>query len=735
MAHLAGTGTRTLIIDNYDSFTYNLFHLVGEVSGVTPEVISNDEPGWTLRDLDGFDNVVISAGPGRPERPADFGVCADVIRAASRPLLGVCLGHQGIASVLGGTVGPAPEPLHGRQSLVFHEGLDILAHVPSPFTVVRYHSLLVTDLPAELERIGWTRDGLLMAVRHRHHPMWGVQFHPDSVCTEHGRQIVRNFAELSLRWSAARGNGGGSRRHGRARAPAKRLSPVGGSRESSEPRFRVSHRRLILDIAAEQVFDACFRHSQPSFWLDSSLPGHDVGRFSFMGDASGPLARMATADVASSRITVRSSSGGAQVVEGSFLDWLDADLREHTVDDPQLPFDFTLGWVGYLGYELKAQCGAARRHDSPHPDASMLFADRAIAFDHQESMVYLLALSARGDSEPAEAWLRETAGILERLAADSTRPAPPPGSAPEPGEGVGVGPLELRVERDRYLELVADAQRSIVAGETYEVCLTNMVTADAALDPWTTYRQLRSFNPAPFGAFLRLGSLAVLGCSPERFLRVNRDRTVESRPIKGTRPRSAYPPADARLARELAESAKDRAENLMIVDLVRHDLGACAELGSVQVPTLFAVETYPSVHQLVSTIRARLRADRTAVDCVRSSFPGGSMTGAPKLRTMAIIDELETGPRGVYSGALGYFSLSGTADLSIVIRTLVVEPERVSFGVGGAVIALSDPAAEFEETAVKATPFLRLLGRPFSGLRPDLRSPGDTNASSLPRRE
>jgi para-aminobenzoate synthetase len=398
---------------------------------------------------------------------------------------------------------------------------------------------------------------------------------------------------------------------------------------------------------------------------------------------------------------------------GSFFDWIAADLEKHLVTGPELPFDFMLGWVGYLGYELKAECGALGKHRSPHPDAAMLFADRAIAFDHVEQTVYLLALGAVGNEASAETWLRETTAVLEGL--DGGRPEP---AEPEPAPAASVAGLTLRVGRQRYLELIARAKLAIRAGETYEVCLTNMVTARGSLDPWRCYRQLRRDNPAPFSALLRWGSLSVLSCSPERFVSVRSDGVVESKPIKGTRPRSASPQEDERLARELSESPKDRAENLMIVDLVRNDLGTCAEVGSVHVVKLFDVETYPTVHQLVSTIRARLRPDRSAVDCVRSAFPGGSMTGAPKLRTMSIIDGLEEGPRGVYSGALGYFSLNGTADFSIVIRTLVLQAERISFGVGGAVIALSDPEAEFEETAVKAAPFLRLLGAEFPDRSP-----------------
>jgi para-aminobenzoate synthetase len=209
--------------------------------------------------------------------------------------------------------------------------------------------------------------------------------------------------------------------------------------------------------------------------------------------------------------------------------------------------------------------------------------------------------------------------------------------------------------------------------------------------------------------------VSVLSSSPERLLRVSADGWAESRPIKGTRPRASSGPADDRLRIELAGSEKDRAENLMIVDLVRHDLGSCARVGSVEVPALYQVESFATVHQLVSTVRARLRPDSSAVACARAVFPGGSMTGAPKIRTMRILDALEGGARGVYSGALGYFSLTGAADLSVVIRTLVAGPDRTTFGVGGAIIALSEPGAEFEETAVKATAMLRLLGADFPG--------------------
>ena len=660
---------RTLIIDNYDSFTFNLFHLVGSVTGVEPVVVRNDEPGWAVGDLRHYDNVIISPGPGRPERPADFGICGDVIRAATIPLLGVCLGHQGICHVHGGEVGQAPEPRHGLVSRIRHSRADILAGLPSPFDAVRYHSLAVTRLPDQLEGIAFAEDGVLMAVRHRARPQWGVQFHPESIRTEYGHRLLSNFL--------------GTR--GRIRARGPRPAAAAGE---------IRHRRVAVDVDAEAVFDALYRESAWAFWLDSS----GGGRFSFLGDASGPLARVATADVSAGEVTVRSADGDS-VVTSSFLDWVDRDLAANRVAPTGLPFDFALGWVGYLGYELKAECGGANAHRAEQPDAAMIHPDRAVVIDHQEREVHLLAL-AHDDNL---AWLDDTEATLRRLE---------PAAGDEPG-APELGPVRARHDRTAYLRLIAECQREITAGETYEVCLTNQLVTDGKLDPWHAYRLLRRHNPEPFAALLRLGERSVLSASPERFLRVTPDGIAESRPIKGTRPRGRSEVDDQRLRDELAASVKDRAENLMIVDLVRNDLGTVAELGSVTVAELFAVESHPTAHQLVSTVRARLHPDRTAVDCVRAAFPGGSMTGAPKRRTMEIIDRLEGGPRGVYSGALGYFSRSGAADFSIVIRTLVVEPDRVSYGVGGAVIALSEPDSEVAETAVKATPLLTLLDQEF----------------------
>ncbi|MHC0433268.1 aminodeoxychorismate synthase component I [Streptomyces sp. O3] len=734
---------RILLVDNYDSFTHNLVHLLAQITGREPVVVRNDDPDWHIGRLAEVDAVVLSPGPGTPERAADFGICRELVEHCELPLLGVCLGHQGVAYAHGATVARAPEPRHGQLSPVLHEGDGLFTGIPSPFEAVRYHSLAVTDLPDVLEATAWTPDGVLMGLRHRTRPMWGVQFHPESVLTRHGRTLLANFVESARRWHAERP----------AHAPELELPepvrpepvrpepvrPEPVYPEPAPPRATPPARELSVLVqtlrthwSEEAVYEELFGASGTSFWLDSSTGAPSrgrLGRFSFMGDASGPLARVVTADVWTNTATVHSATG-AEVVSGDFLTWLERDLAALRTTVPELPFDFALGWVGYLGYELKAECGGSAAHRSEEPDAAMVFADRGVVFDHAKGMTYLLALAEDDRAEPARRWLRDTARVLDRLAGRpmSRKPLAVPDAE-----------VTLRHDRGEYLGLVDTALAKIAEGESYEVCLTNMAEARGDFDPWASYRVLRRVSPAPFGALLRFGELSVLSTSPERFVRVAADGLVESKPIKGTRPRGATPEDDAVLVAELMTDEKDRAENLMVVDLVRNDLGRCAEPGSVEAEKLFQVETYETVHQLVSTVRARLRADSSPVDCVRAAFPPGSMTGAPKIRTMEIIDGLEAGPRGVYSGAIGYFSLSGAADLSVVIRTAVLTPGRLRYGVGGAVIALSSPEAEFEETAVKSRPLLALTGSTFprggsAPVRP-LRQPSPSSSPSAAQGE
>jgi para-aminobenzoate synthetase len=371
----------------------------------------------------------------------------------------------------------------------------------------------------------------------------------------------------------------------------------------------------------------------------------------------------------------------------TIFDYLDRELERLRPLAAALPFEFDCGFAGYLGYELKADCGGERAHSSPLPDAAFVFADRMLAFDHLLGHTYLLCLAEPEGTAAADVWLDATA---ERLAGPVAAAGPP--AATE---------FQLTRSRQPYLDDIAECKRLLREGESYEICLTNAIEATVDADPLDLYRRLRRVNPAPFSAYLRFGGLAVLSSSPERFLKVDNERGVEARPIKGTSRRDPDPDEDARLARELRESEKNRAENLMIADLLRNDLGSVCEVGSVHVPALMEVETYETVHQLVSTVRGRLRAGVSALDCGRACFPPGSMTGAPKLRTMEILDRLEGRARGVYSGAIGYFGLGGGCDLSVAIRAIVLDRGAASIGAGGAIVLQSYPEDEYEEMLLK----------------------------------
>ncbi|GIF16716.1 aminodeoxychorismate synthase component I [Actinoplanes teichomyceticus] len=671
---------RTLLVDNYDSYTYNLFQLIAMVNGAEPVVVRHDDPTIADLDLTTFDNVVISPGPGRPDREHDFGFSARVIAEAPVPVLGVCLGHQGIAAGHGAEVVPAPEPRHGHLTSVTHDGTGLFAGVPQNFTAVRYHSLCVEQLPPDLEATAWAEDGVIMALRHRTRPMWGVQFHPESICTEHGVTLFTNFRELTLAHQA-------------------RVRPA-------RTAHRLHVRSLGWETDAESAFDRLYRDATHAFWLDSARVEEGLSRFSYLGDAAGPLSEVVRYDTGSGAVEVTTPTGETRREPGTIFTYLRRRLAEIEARHPDLPGDLACGYVGWFGYELKGDLGSPIVHRADTPDACWLLADRLIAVDHRDKVTYLVALSdgTAGGDTAAEEWLTAT---VERLL-----------SVPEatPAEPLAAPPVDTTVladalvrDREQYLADIASCKRELVAGESYEICLTNSVVLPRPRDGFAFYQAMRRYNPAPYAAYLRFGDIEVACSSPERFLRVTADRTVETKPIKGTAPRDPDPVIDEKLRAELTVSDKTRAENLMIVDLLRNDLGRVCEVGSVTVPKLMQTESYASVHQLVSTIRGRLRADADILGCVEACFPGGSMTGAPKLRTLEIIDGLETTARGVYSGSIGFLGCNGTADLNIVIRTAVLAGDRMRIGAGGAIILDSDPEGEFAEMLLKAAAPLRAV--------------------------
>jgi len=688
----------TLLIDNHDSYTFNLFHLLAAVEGREPVVVRNDEADWAQLRGERFERCVISPGAGRPDRARDFGLSRAALEEPELPVLGVCLGHQGLALLHGGEVGRVA-PMHGRRSRIHHDGSELFEGIPQGFLAVRYHSLAVREpLPPTLVVIARSATGTVMALRHRDRPHWGVQFHPESIETEWGERLIRNFIAASGR-AGTPGPPRSLRPRGVAASRGRRRRRGTGARP-----LEIVVRTVSRPVDAETAFVGLFGSEPNAFWLDSARTDGGA-RFSFMGSGGGPRSALVSHDVVAAETTI-TREAGVERVPGELLGWLDRALAAQRVADHGLPFGFAGGFVGYLGYELKAECGARLAHRSALPDALLMFADRLVAYDHLTGEAHVVCLAdAQAPGESRE-WIERTAARLRLLRA----PAPP-----RPTHPGGNTAFALARSAARHLADIGACQELLAAGESYEICLTNELRGPRCDDALSLYRVLRRLNPAPFAAFLRLGGVEVIGSSPERFLALDRGGTLEARPIKGTVERCPDPFADRAAAERLRRGAKDRAENLMIVDVLRNDLGRVAEVGSVHVPSLMAVESFETVHQLVSTVRARLRPGATIVDCLRASFPGGSMTGAPKLRTMELIDRLERRARGVYAGAIGYLGAGGAADLSIAIRTIVNSPLGMTIGAGGAITVQSDAGDELDELLLKARAPLDAVGVALHG--------------------
>lgn len=466
--------------------------------------------------------------------------------------------------------------------------------------------------------------------------------------------------------------------------------------------------------------------TRAGFWLlESTLAGGSVGGWSFVGCDPYALLR-----VSGDRIEV---SGRRAVGDGwppprtawrgdpfdALRAWLPRAARGQGGSGTP---PFVGGAVGWFGYELAAhleRLSFPGRDAIGLPDLHLAWVDRVLAWEHATGRLVATALGFAADSDTAKRRAEHGATRLaERVAAGVDDPFEAPVTEPwtvareeeterpEPlchrdrESGLALGAW---FDESTYGKAVETIREHIAAGDLYQANLTHQLSAPMpAVDPWRVYRALRRRNPSPFAAFLSAERAAVVGSSPERFLRVEPDGRIESRPIKGTRPRGATPSEDATLRAALADSEKERAENVMIVDLMRNDLGRVCVPGSIEVPESFTLEPYATVWQMVSTVRGRLRPGLDVVDALRAAFPPGSMTGAPKIAAIELLCRLEPVRRGVYAGALGWIDVRGGADLAVVIRTLVLRPGRAWLHVGGGIVLDSEPAAEWAETLAKA---------------------------------
>jgi para-aminobenzoate synthetase component 1 len=447
-------------------------------------------------------------------------------------------------------------------------------------------------------------------------------------------------------------------------------------------------RRRPYWVDPETIFVELYSALPHSFWLDSGF--ERPSGCSYIG-APASESTVAIEDGNLGRISVSGSNDG---FVGTMFDYL-RQVRGVPTLQPLDDNGLHLGRAGWFGYE----CGNPGAPPPKVPTAAMMEITQLVVFEHASRGIVLRGTST---APGLDRWFDSTTARIRELATQG-----PVKDSVGPGR---VLPASLRHSKEEYLGLIQKCQDAIHRGDAYQLCLTNEIDIVGRRDPVATYRRLRRANPSHHGGYIRVGDVCLLSSSPEQFLKIDAARTMWTRPIKGTRPRGVDSNDDALLRDELASSEKERAGNVMIVDLMRNDLGRVAVLGTVTVPELFAIETYTNVFQLVSTVTAQLDPDFHPVDAIRVCFPAGSMTGTPKISAMATLAALEKGPRGIYAGAFGYVGLDGQVDLAVTIRSIVMTPGRSTIGTGGGITALSNPEEEFEEIVLKAAPLLAALG-------------------------
>ncbi|GJD10725.1 Para-aminobenzoate synthase [Galdieria sulphuraria] len=665
---MAKRDIRILIVDNYDSYTYNLLQALAEETLLKPIVIQNDDYlSFESFSCSDFDCVILSPGPGRPENSKDFGLCFQILKEWSLPLLGVCLGFQGLVWTFGGEIEHAPDVWHGRLSRIKHQGVDIFASLPEVFSV-RIIYLWLANIRKDLFlEYNFTLNRFVQSMA----------------------SSQENFLQ-------------------------PRLSSKSTYTAQIKQKFRVVSKLLktpLNELDISTLFRKIYGNSNvPCFWLDSSLSTECGEQYSYMGDCSGPFSAYFEYNVEHQAVEQYSCGDDASlkftnVFKCNIFDFLQMKLNERVVDAACIPlYEFCGGFVGYFGYETKKDCCPIRnRHKSSLPDAAFMFCDRFIVINHRSNTVEAVCLEdmVADNSVTSRQWfqyielqVKDVAENQETLLVN------------EQNDAIEFPKFRWEIPEQEYIEKIKRCKTFIYEGETYEICLTNRIHFEGRVDPFAVYCNLRKINPAPYSCFLRLKSLSVCCSSPERFIHVNRNMVIESKPIKGTIKRGCTHEEDIDLKKKLESSEKDFSENLMIVDLVRNDFGRVCHPGNVWVPSLMNIESYATVHQLVSTVRGILDEETPLLEALRATFPMGSMTGAPKVRTMEIIDQLETSARGVYSGSIGYLSLNGAINLNVVIRTMVITQKRVTIGTGGAITSRSIETEEYQEILLKASALL-----------------------------
>jgi len=666
------------LLDNYDSFTYNLYQYFGELG---EDIIVKRQDAITLTEIEALhpDLIVISPGPCTPnESPLSLAVIEHFM--GKIPILGVCLGHQAIGQFFGGKVVPATRPIHGKTTPIRHDQQGVFTNLPNPLEVTRYHSLIIerTTLPKELRITAESSDGEIMGIRHETLPLEGIQFHPEAILTLAGHQLLKNALHHAKLWRL---------QHSPASWIVKPLSV-------SVPPY------LLFPV---------FKEMPSPFFLDSGNGYKKLGRYSYMG-SSPFLEATAYPDQLQLFWPNRSHREIIPLQNSASLNYLNEAQRKYHMSPA--PFPFSGGAVGFLSYDLKNEIESLSNDTSDDlnlPLWRFAWYDGIVIYDHLEEKYWITACGMDEDGTCHTDLAQERVEALEQLLCPFI-----PEQLVETEELITMtnpphSTIEPSVSHSQYLKDLKRVIDYIYAGDIYQANLTQRFSIAWAGDIWNLYAQLHMQNPAPFAAFLPYSDFQILCSSPERFIRIQADGQIETRPIKGTRPRGTSVEDDQLQAFELEKSPKDRAELTMIIDLERNDLGRICEFGTVKVTDLIQLEQYPTVWHLASTITGQLKQGLEPSAILKAVFPGGSITGAPKIRAMEIIEELELYKRGLYTGSIGYMGFDGAWDFNIVIRTILMKNGNAYIHVGGGIVADSIPESEYIETLDKAKALFRVL--------------------------
>ncbi|QSL65999.1 hypothetical protein MERGE_003136 [Pneumocystis wakefieldiae] len=735
---------KILLIDAYDSYFYNICSLIKKVlPSAQLFIIRHDQlDAATLYGfVDGFDCCILGPGPGSPANKKDIGLHSAVWSLKDQqvlPVFGICLGLQTLCLHWGASLSRLEYVAHGIVSEIVNTQHGLFQGFPQTFRATRYHSFSVSIAKsAVLQELAWTRDQngkILMAARHKDLPYYGVQYHPESFLSEYGEKIIYNFWEITCQFNKER------RPHivlnKDWHALHQTIQPLGTKiqwdktknqklNEKSDRNFdkhddesistfqdanehkTVFFQVLNIEISAVQLVEELYLEKKELCAILESTS--EPGQYSIIGVPSeGHYSLTHTFPDTHLIKTYSDRQEKIPLDKSNIWTWLIDNIHKlHVNTNSDVPFQG--GFIGYFNYEYTIYTtNIYEKSKFKHPDVNLLFFERSIVIDVIKKKVIVQSLIKN------DPWVTKTAAIIQSFNNKcSNNSASSQNSFNQNNHFQNILQTQIILpDKNQYLKRIETAKDYIKQGESYELCLTSTTRIFSSekytpIHDWNLYKRLRTLNPAPFSGYLRLNGVTLLLSSPERFLSWSSSGLCELRPIKGTLRKD--PSINLEKATDLLKNPKDYAENLMILDLIRNDL--CQIAKNVHVPALMQVEEYQTVYQLVSVIRGSVQPPYTGIDVLAHTLPPGSMTGAPKKRSIELLHELEKEERDIYSGVFGYFSVCNRGDWSVIIRSTFRyhDEDHWNIGAGGAITSLSNPENEWDEMILKLQSVLSLF--------------------------